>query len=71
MIQSKLNKVYLDEKFIWHIVIQILKGLQVMHGLNIMHRDLKSSNILLFKDGTAKLGDLNLSKIAKDGFLKT
>jgi NIMA (never in mitosis gene a)-related kinase len=71
VIQSKLNKVYLDEKFIWHIVIQILKGLQVMHGLNIMHRDLKSSNILLFKDGTAKLGDLNLSKIAKDGFLKT
>jgi NIMA (never in mitosis gene a)-related kinase len=42
-----------------------------MHELNIMHRDLKSSNILLFKDGTAKLGDLNLSKIAKEGFLKT
>ena len=40
-----------------------------MHELNIMHRDLKSSNILLFKDGTAKLGDLNLSKIAKEGFL--
>ena len=28
-----------------------------------MHRDLKSANILLFNDGTAKIGDCNVSKI--------
>jgi serine/threonine protein kinase len=32
-----------------------------------MHRDLKSANVFLYKDGTAKLGDLNVSKIVKSG----
>ena len=32
-----------------------------------MHRDLKSANVFLHKDGRAQLGDLNVSKIAKQG----
>jgi NIMA (never in mitosis gene a)-related kinase len=32
---------------------------------------MKSANIFLWKDGTAKLGDLNVSKIAKKGLLYT
>ena len=32
-----------------------------------MHRDLKSANIFLFKDGKSTLGDLNVSKISKKG----
>ena len=32
-----------------------------------MHRDLKSANVFLYSDLTAKLGDLNVSKIAKMG----
>ena len=32
-----------------------------------MHRDLKSANVFLYQDLTAKLGDLNVSKIAKMG----
>ena len=39
--------------------------------MNIFHRDLKSANIFLNKDGTAKLGDLNVSKLAKRGLLYT
>jgi NIMA (never in mitosis gene a)-related kinase len=35
-----------------------------MHDLNIMHRDLKSANVFLCKDFTAKLGDMNVSKVA-------
>lgn len=32
---------------------------------------MKSANIFLFKDFTAKLGDLNVSKVAKKGLLYT
>ena len=35
-----------------------------MHDLNIMHRDLKSANVFLNKDLTAKLGDMKVSKVA-------
>lgn len=31
----------------------------------ILHRDMKSANIFLFKDMQTKLGDLNVSKIIK------
>jgi NIMA (never in mitosis gene a)-related kinase len=33
-----------------------------------MHRDIKSANVFLNSDGTAKLGDMNVSKILKQGF---
>ena len=36
-----------------------------------MHRDLKSDNIFLMKNGTLKLGDLGVSKITKMGLAHT
>jgi len=59
------------ESIIWSIIIQILKGLKALHDMNILHRDIKSANIFLNHDGTVKLGDMNVSKVAKNGFLST
>ncbi len=61
----------MKEKHVWKILIQVLKGLKALHDLQILHRDMKSANIFLFKGGLAKLGDLNVSKVAKKGLLYT
>ena len=67
IIEYKKKKIYFEEIEIWKIFIQLVKGLKALHDLQILHRDLKSANVFLFKDGHAKLGDLNVSKIAKRG----
>ena len=62
---------YFSEKTIWSIFIQMVQGIKALHDKNIIHRDLKSANIFLMKNGICKLGDLNVSKEAKTGLLKT
>jgi serine/threonine-protein kinase 11 len=39
---------------------QIVNGLQYLHSQGIVHQDIKPSNILLFKDGIAKLSDFGI-----------
>jgi NIMA (never in mitosis gene a)-related kinase len=68
--QKKRGK-YFNERDIWKVFIQLVKGLKSLHDLNILHRDIKSSNIFLFSDGTAKLGDLNVCKILSKNKLST
>jgi len=66
--QKKKGK-YFNERDIWRVFIQLVKGLKALHDLKILHRDIKSSNIFLFSDGTAKLGDLNVCKILSNNVL--
>ena len=67
----KLNKTFFPENTIWSFFIQMISGLNVLHRHSIMHRDLKSANIFLTKKGLCKLGDLNVSKVVKEGLLHT
>ena len=62
---------HFEEKEIWIIFIQLIKGLKSLHDLNILHRDIKSANVFLFQNGMVKLGDLNVSKIVKKGLSYT
>ena len=67
IVEHKQKKTYFEETEVWRIFIQLVKGLKSLHDLKILHRDLKSANVFLFKNGNAKLGDLNVSKVAKRG----
>jgi NIMA (never in mitosis gene a)-related kinase len=50
----------------------MLAGLKALHDLKIMHRDIKCANILVTKEGGAKLADFNVSKVINpNGFLST
>ena len=71
-IKENLKKhLHFTEDTIWDWIIQILEGLKYLHDNKIMHRDLKSANIFISKNGILKLGDLNVSIITKMGMAKT
>ncbi len=67
IVKHKKSAAFFEEIEIWRIFIQLVKGLKALHDLKILHRDLKSANVFLFKDSSAKLGDLNVSKVARRG----
>ena len=67
IVQHKKSAILFEESDIWRIFIQLVKGLKSLHDLKILHRDMKSANVFLFSNGSAKLGDLNVSKVAKRG----
>lgn len=69
--QKKRSRLTFNESNIWHYFIQIVRGLKALHGLKICHRDIKCANLFLTKSGEIKLGDLNVSKVAKKGLLRT
>ena len=66
-LEFKKAGVYFEESDIFRIFIQITRGLKALHDMKILHRDLKSANVFLYNDGSAKLGDLNVSKVARRG----
>lgn len=46
------------------ISLQIANGLEAAHTNHIIHRDIKPQNILISKDGTAKVSDFGIAKAA-------
>jgi len=63
IVSYKKRSKYMPEKEVWKYFIQIIRGIQTLHEMKIVHRDIKCANLFLTKDGTLKLGDLNVSKV--------
>ena len=67
IVQFKRSGCLIEETDVWRIFIQMTRGLKALHDLQILHRDLKSANIFLFSNGSAKIGDCNVSKVVYKG----
>ncbi|GAA5881943.1 hypothetical protein JCM3774_002081 [Rhodotorula dairenensis] len=55
-----------EEDVIRFFTLQILDGLEYLHGLGILHRDMKADNILIDQDGMCKISDFGTSKKSGD-----
>lgn len=54
----------LDERKTASIGLAVLQGLMACHARNVYHRDVKPANIVLSDDGTVRLVDFGIARIA-------
>ncbi len=57
----------MDESRVARVALQIARALEHAHEAGLVHRDVKPDNILITKNGTAKLCDLGLAKDRPEG----
>jgi tRNA A-37 threonylcarbamoyl transferase component Bud32 len=53
------------------IMAQVARGLNAIHATGVVHRDLSVNNIMVTADGTAKILDLGLARLADTGVTAT
>ncbi len=67
-LNALLTESVLSEERTASILLQCLSGLEYMHKLEIVHRDIKPGNIFLDADGLALIGDFGISLSLRQSF---
>ncbi len=47
-----------------HVMINVLKGLQYSHHCGVVHQDMKPANLMIMREGSIKIADFGISKVA-------
>ncbi len=73
-LRRALNDPVTAEALAWHrngktVALDITRGLTALHAVNVVHRDLKSKNVLLTDTLTAKVADVGIAAIQSQGYL--
>jgi len=63
------KKSTISNKFFDTVIYQIKEGLNILHQEKIIHRDIKTSNILIFNNNLVKITDFGVSKILENNNL--
>jgi len=59
-LQQAVSRYALEESQICYVTKEILRGLRAIHRKNMVHRDLKSANVMLSVNGDIKIIDFGL-----------
>ena len=69
IINFKKKRKNINNRTIAKLTLQLASALKYLHRNNIIHRDIKTSNVFLDKNYNIKLGDLGIAKIMGDRHL--
>ncbi len=68
-LELDIEKSYYTENLIRSFIRQIIRGLNYLHRIGVIHKDLKPNNILLDKDNNCKIIDFNFSSILENRWI--
>ena len=54
-----------------NIIIDVSRGLDYAHGQGVVHRDIKPGNIMVLKEGSAKIVDFGIARIGNENLTRT
>lgn len=66
--RKKLKKEHFPEMLIVNWFFELAVSIKYIHEKKILHRDIKTTNIFITRDGTIKIGDFGISKVLENTF---